>query len=257
MVDVLRWVTGVVGNYNTKDPVVNTRLTQLKTYSPERLDTPRPEMAFPDQNPCKTALQNRNTRMTRLARRIGILAIGTLLLAGWTPGGKLLDHSYRPLSGKTPVNLQKDYGGKVLLVVNTASKCGFTPQFEGLEALHARYKAKGFAVLGFPSGDFMAQEFTDEKQIQEFCTLTYGVKFPMFQKVHVKGDKATPFYKSLKKASGDAPKWNFHKYLVSRDGQVVGSFGSRTTPDDKTLIAAIERELAAVPVVKAAQVRVK
>ena len=155
----------------------------------------------------------------------------------------MLDHSYRTLSGKTPVNLRKQYGGRVLLVVNTASKCGFTPQFEGLEALHAKYKAKGFAVLGFPSGDFMEQEFADEKKIQEFCTLTYGVKFPMFQKVHVKGAEATPLYKSLEKAAGEAPKWNFHKYLVARDGRVVASYGSRTKPDDKTLVAAIEREL--------------
>ncbi|MDQ3039126.1 MAG: glutathione peroxidase [Pseudomonadota bacterium] len=189
--------------------------------------------------------------MTTLVKRTWALAIGVLLLAGWATGSQLLNHSYRPLTSKTPVNLQKNYGGKVLLVVNTASKCGFTPQFEGLEALHAKYKAKGFAVLGFPSGDFMAQEFTDEKQIQEFCTLTYGVKFPMFQKVHVKGGEATALYKKLEKASGEAPKWNFHKYLVSRDGRVVGSYGSRTTPDDKALVAAIERELAAAPAVKA------
>ena len=188
--------------------------------------------------------------MTIRTLRISTLAIGALLLAGWTSGSELLDHSYRPLTGKTAVNLQTAYGGKVLLVVNTASKCGFTPQFEGLEALHAKYRGRGFAVLGFPSGDFKEQEFTDEKKIQEFCTLTYGVKFPMFQKVHVKGDDATALYKSLEKASGDAPKWNFHKYLVSRDGRVVGSYGSRTTPDDKALVAAIERELAAEPAVK-------
>jgi len=179
------------------------------------------------------------------------LMIGALLLVGWASGSsKLLEHSYRPLSGKTPINLQQQYGGQVVLIVNTASKCGFTPQFEGLEALHAKYKAKGFAVLGFPSGDFMDQEFTDEKKIQQFCTLTYGVKFPMFQKVHVKGAGTTPLYRSLEKASGEAPKWNFHKYLVSRDGQVVGSYGSRTTPDDKALVAAIERELAGRTAVK-------
>ena len=237
--DVLRWVSGVVVNYNTKDQAVNTRLTQLKTYfliATHRLS------------------RMKGPHMKTQGKPIWSLAISVLLLAGWTSGGQLLDHSYRPLSGKTPVNLQKNYSGQVLLVVNTASKCGFTPQFEGLEALHAKYKTKGFAVLGFPSGDFMAQEFTDEKQIQEFCTLTYGVKFPMFEKVHVKGDEATALYKALEKASGDAPKWNFHKYLVSRDGRVVGSYGSRTKPDDKSLVAAIERELAAAPVVKARQV---
>jgi glutathione peroxidase len=158
--------------------------------------------------------------------------------------GGLLEHSYRPLAGKAPVDLQKTYAGKVLLVVNTASKCGFTPQFEGLEALHAKYKDKGFAVLGFPSGDFMDQEFGDEKKIQEFCTLTYGVKFPMFEKVHVKGTQATPFYLDLIAKTGEAPKWNFHKYLIARDGRTVKSFGSRTTPDDKALVAAIEAALA-------------
>lgn len=171
-----------------------------------------------------------------------LLLLLPLAIAG--AKGGLLDRSYRPLAGKTPVNLQQVYAGKVLLVVNTASKCGFTPQFEGLEALHAKYKDKGFAVLGFPSGDFREQEFTDEKQIQEFCTLTYGVKFPMFEKVHVKGDEATPLYKDLLAITGEAPKWNFHKYLISRDGRSVASFGTRTAPDDKALVAAIEAAIA-------------
>jgi glutathione peroxidase len=159
--------------------------------------------------------------------------------------GDLLDRSFRPLAGKTPVNLQQAHGGKVLLVVNTASKCGFTPQFEALEALHAKYGGQGFAVLGFPSGDFKAQEFTDEKQIREFCTLTYGVKFPMFEKVHVVGDDATPLYRDLARAAGEAPKWNFHKYLLGRDGRIVASFGSRTEPDAKAVVEAIEAALKA------------
>lgn len=170
--------------------------------------------------------------------------VSAVLVSGLAlAAGGLLDRSYRPLTGKTPVNLQQQYGGKVLLVVNTASKCGLTPQFEALEALNAKYQQQGFAVLGFPSGDFKNQEYGDEKQIQEFCTLTYGVKFPMFEKVHVKGDEATPLYRDLIKATGDTPEWNFHKYLISRDGKVVGSFASRTVPDDKALVAAIEREL--------------
>ena len=169
-----------------------------------------------------------------------LVAVSSVVTAA---SGGLLDRSYRPLAGKTDVHLGKTYAGQVLLVVNTASKCGFTPQFEALEGLHARYKTRGFAVLGFPSGDFMAQEFSDEKEIQEFCTLTYGVKFPMFQKVHVKGDEATPFYKALAKAAGEAPKWNFHKYLIGRDGKVVASFGSRTKPDAPEVIAAIEAAL--------------
>ena len=176
------------------------------------------------------------------------LAFVACLLAGaaWAAGG-LLDRSFRPLAGRTPVNLAQTYGGQVLLVVNTASKCGYTPQYEGLEALHARYAAQGFAVLGFPSGDFRDQEFEDEARIREFCTLTYGVKFPMFQRVHVVGAEATPLYRDLARQAGQAPKWNFHKYLVSREGRVVASFESRVRPDAPELVAAIERELKARP----------
>lgn len=160
-------------------------------------------------------------------------------------GEALLDHDFRPLAGKAPVNLRQTYAGNVLLVVNTASKCGFTPQFEGLEALHAKYGGKGFAVLGFPSGDFKSQEFEDEKQIQQFCMLTYGVKFPMFEKVHVVGKQATPLYRDLAEASGQAPQWNFHKYLIGRDGRLIAGYGSKTAPDDPALVAAIEAALQA------------
>ena len=103
---------------------------------------------------------------------------------------------------------------------------------------------KGFAVLGFPSNDFMGQEPGSEEQIQEFCRLTYGVKFPMFEKVHVKGSDTTPFYRALAKATGEAPKWNFHKYLIDREGRVVASFGSRTKPDDPALVGKLEALLA-------------
>ena len=176
--------------------------------------------------------------------------LGLACLLAAAPGfaaERLLDQSYRPLAGKQAVNLGKAYGGKVLLIVNTASKCGFTPQFEALEAIHAKYKDRGFAVLGFPSGDFKAQEFDDEKQIQEFCTLTYGVKFPMFEKVHVVGPRATPLYRGLKAATGAEPKWNFHKYLVGRDGRVIAHYGSTTRPDDAAIITAIETALRAMP----------
>ncbi len=157
----------------------------------------------------------------------------------------LLDVSYRPLAGKAPVNLKKAYAGQVLLIVNTASKCGYTPQYEGLESLHQRYAGQGFSMLGFPSNDFKGQEPGSEKEIQEFCTLTYGVKFPMFEKVVVTGDNATPLYKSLAQATGTAPAWNFHKYLIGRNGRVVANFPSKTAPDDPALVAAIERELKA------------
>ena len=157
----------------------------------------------------------------------------------------LLEQNYRELAGTRSVNLQSTYGGQVLLVVNTASKCGFTPQYEALEAMHAKYKDQGFAVLGFPSNDFMGQEPGSEKQIQEFCRLTYGVKFPMFEKVHVKGRDVTPFYKRLAAETGEAPAWNFHKYLIDRNGKVVASFGSRTKPTDPAFVAKVESLLAA------------
>ena len=161
----------------------------------------------------------------------------------------LLDVSMRPLAGKQPVHLCDKFDGKVLLIVNTASKCGFTPQYEGLEAMHAKYEARGFAVLGFPSNEFMGQEPGTEEQIKEFCTLTYGVKFPMFEKTTVKGDDASVLYKRLKEATGEQPAWNFHKYLVDRNGKVVKSVGTRTKPDDKEVVGLVEK-LIAEPVPK-------
>ncbi|MDV3468357.1 glutathione peroxidase [Stenotrophomonas sp. C3(2023)] len=173
-----------------------------------------------------------------------LLAAG-VLLAVPAFATDLLDVSYRPLAGKEPVNLEQRYRGQVLLVVNTASKCGFTPQYEGLEKLNQDLKNRGFAVLGFPSNDFKGQDPGSEQEIQEFCTLTYGVKFPMFEKVHVIGAQATPLYQRLTAASGVAPAWNFHKYLIGRDGRLIAQFPSRVTPDDPQLKAAIERALAA------------
>lgn len=175
-----------------------------------------------------------------------VLVFSMLLVAPASAAGPaLLDVDYRPLAGKTPVNLAQQHAGKVLLVVNTASKCGFTPQYEGLEALHQQYGAQGFAVLGFPSNDFRNQELGSEAQIQEFCTLTYGVKFPMYEKVHVLGAQATPLYQRLASATGTQPGWNFHKYLIGRDGRVVGNWASKVEPQDPALVAAIERELKA------------
>jgi glutathione peroxidase len=156
---------------------------------------------------------------------------------------ELLDREFRPLAGKKAESLC-GYQGQVLLIVNTASKCGLTPQYEGLEALHERLHPRGFTVLGFPSNDFLGQEPGTEDQIREFCTLTYGVKFPMFQKTRVKGDTADPFYKRLAQQTGQAPGWNFHKYLINRKGEVVASFGSRTPPDNEELLAKIEALLA-------------
>ena len=189
-----------------------------------------------------------------MGRKWLVLLAGVMAVAPAFAGDKLLDRDFRKLAGKETVNLDQAYGGQVLLVVNTASKCGFTPQYEGLEAMYAKYKDQGFAVLGFPSNDFMGQEPGSEEDIAEFCTLTYGVKFPMFEKVQVRGSGATPLYRDLAAATGEAPGWNFHKYLIDREGKVVASFGSRTTPDDPKLVAEIEKQLARpAPAAKAAK----
>ncbi len=156
----------------------------------------------------------------------------------------LLQHSFPRLQDEKPQNLCQ-YAGKVLLVVNTASKCGFTPQYEGLEALNAKYGPRGLVVLGFPSGDFGGQELKDSKEIADFCFNTYGVKFPMFAKSSVKGASANPLYVQLIQATGKTPGWNFHKYLIGRDGKPLGSYGSNVTPSAPALVAEIEKALAA------------
>ena len=161
----------------------------------------------------------------------------------------VLDHTVRELAGDKQVNLCEAYKGQVLLIVNTASKCAFTGQYEGLEAMHAKYLEQGFSVLGFPSGDFADQEYNQENKIQEFCRLTYGVKFPMFEKSHVRGDYANPVFSDLIKATGVAPKWNFYKYLVGRDGKVIDVYSSMTSPESSGLVKQLEAALA-VPIDK-------
>ena len=155
----------------------------------------------------------------------------------------LLQHSFNRLQDEKPQNLCQ-YAGKVLLVVNTASYCGFTPQYEGLEALYAKYASRGLVVLGFPSNDF-AQESGSNEQIAELCFNTYGVKFPMFTPTKVSGTQANPLYLTLAQATGKSPTWNFHKYLVDRQGKPVAAYGSRVTPADPALRAAIEKALGA------------
>jgi glutathione peroxidase len=154
----------------------------------------------------------------------------------------LLNQRFNRLQDEAPQNLCQ-YSGKVALVVNTASYCGFTTQYEGLEKLHAQYASKGLVVLGFPSNDFGNQEPGDSKQIADFCFNTYGVKFPMFSKTSVTGADANPLHKELARITGTAPKWNFHKYLIGRDGKVVGHYPSKVTPGDKRLVGDIERAL--------------
>jgi glutathione peroxidase len=151
---------------------------------------------------------------------------------------QLLDRNMQTLDERTQSLCQ--YAGKVLLVVNTASECGYTPQYEGLEALYRKYKTKGLVVLGFPMNDFGGQEPGSNKEISTFCVNQYAIDFPMFAKT---GLKANPLYGDLVKSTGDAPKWNFHKYLVDRSGKRVQSFGTKVEPSDAKLVGAIERLL--------------
>jgi glutathione peroxidase len=142
-----------------------------------------------------------------------------------------------------------DYAGKVILAVNVASKCGFTPQYAGLQALHDKYAEQGFTVLGFPSNQFFNQEPGSAEQIQEFCSLNYGVSFPLFAKLDVKGAKQHPLYAILSESADDAGKngnvvWNFEKFLVGRDGRVLRRFRSKTVPEDPKVVEAIQSALA-------------
>jgi glutathione peroxidase len=155
----------------------------------------------------------------------------------------LLDTALPTLSDDKPESICQ-YKGKVLLVVNTASQCGYTPQYEGLEKLYEKYKDKGLVVLGFPSNDFGGQEPGSNKEIAKFCEANYGVSFPMFTKTSVTRSPVNPFYEKLMKATGARPGWNFHKYLVDRKGARALSFETGVEPDDPKLAKEIERLLA-------------
>ena len=159
---------------------------------------------------------------------------------------KLLDHPFQPLIGSGPKSLC-EYAGKVVLVVNTASRCAYTPQYLGLDALHRDYGPRGLVVVGFPSNDFGGQEPGSAKQIADFCETTYGVKFPLHAKTQVRGARAHPVYRALRAQTGKSPIWNFHKYLIDRQGTRALAFSSDVRPDDATLTAAIERLLAETP----------
>ena len=155
----------------------------------------------------------------------------------------LLDHRAATIRGE-PADLCQ-YAGKVVLVVNTASYCGYTGQYQGLESLYQRYRERGLVVLGVPSNDFGAQEPGSNEQVADFCERTYKVRFPMLAKAVVTGPRATPLFRGLAGKTGQSPKWNFHKYLVGRDGQALGSFPSAVAPEDARLVAAVEKALAA------------
>lgn len=157
-------------------------------------------------------------------------------------GKSLYDFSFRSIDGEDlPLSTFK---GKALLVVNTASRCGFTKQYEGLQSLYEDYQDRGLVVLGVPSNDFMGQEPGSNEDIKAFCETTFGITFPMTEKVSVKGKDAHPFYLwASAQEKGGAPAWNFHKYLFSPDGVLVSSYGSRTAPDDRGFVAAIDAAL--------------
>ena len=158
----------------------------------------------------------------------------------------LLRHTFNSLQTGKPQSLCQ-YKGKVLLVVNTATYCGYTHQYEGLEALYRKYKDRGLVVLGFPSNDYGSQEPGTNREIAEFCRTTYGIEFPMFEKVTGVRVVANPLYAELAARTGQAPQWNFHKYLVDRSGNRVQSFGSDVEPGQREFATAIERLLADRP----------
>jgi glutathione peroxidase len=155
----------------------------------------------------------------------------------------VLDREFPNLRDE-PVSLC-EFRGKVLLIVNTASECGYTPQYEGLEGLYRRYRDKGFAVLGFPANDFGGQEPGSNKQIAQFCRVNYGITFPMFAKTSVVGVNANPLFRELAAKTGKPPRWNFHKYLLDRVGQPAAVFESAVEPADPRVTAQIEKLLVA------------
>jgi glutathione peroxidase len=178
------------------------------------------------------------------------LIVATALLAWTNPAHAnsaaacpaILDHTMPRLQDDQPQNLCQ-YAGKVVLVVNTASACGFTPQYESLQKLNERYASRGLVILGFPSADFR-QEPRDNKGIAEQCFDVFGVRFPMFAKTGVVGQSANPLFVALTRETGEAPKWNFHKYLIDRQGRAVASFPSAVDPLDRRLTSRIEQLLA-------------
>jgi glutathione peroxidase len=178
------------------------------------------------------------------AQPTGVVNPRPLVAASPAPAScpALLKQSFKRLQDEAPQDLCQ-YAGKVLLVVNTASYCGYTRQYEGLEKLYAKYSPRGLVVLGFPSNDFK-QEASSTKEIADLCYNTYGVKFPMFAPTVVSGANANPLHAALIRQTGKEPKWNFTKYLIGRDGKVIGHFPSKVTPDDPDLVNKIEGALA-------------
>lgn len=180
-------------------------------------------------------MSNSGLRSVLVAWVVALLVPNTVNAEEQQTCASLLDYEFKVLGKDERVHLCEAYQGKLVLVVNTASKCAFTPQYDGLEALYDKYQDRGLVVLGFPSNDFAGQEPGTEKQISNFCRLTYGVKFPMFEKVHAAKASASPFYQALAARAGEFPQWNFHKYLIGPDGNLLASFKSHITPEDSRL----------------------
>jgi glutathione peroxidase len=168
-----------------------------------------------------------------------------IIMAGSALAASIYDFTLPSIDGK-PMPLA-DFKGKVVLVVNVASRCGYTPQYTALESLYEKYKGQGFVIVGFPANNFGAQEPGTNQEIKTFCSRTYNVTFPMYSKVSVKGDDQTPLYQYLTKQTGSAIagdiKWNFTKFLVDRNGNVVQRFESAVTPDSKEIVTAVEKQL--------------
>jgi glutathione peroxidase len=174
------------------------------------------------------------------------MAVLGLSVSAYAGGAQVLDHKMNDIDGKE-VDLSK-YKGEVVMIVNVASKCGLTPQYEQLVEVHKKYKDKGFTILGFPANNFMKQEPGTDAEIKSFCSTKFGVDFPMFSKISVKGDDKAPLYSELtsKESNGDFAgdiTWNFEKFLVNKEGDVVARFAPRTKPDADEVVAAIEAEL--------------
>ena len=181
--------------------------------------------------------------MIMSAAMVALLIFGGTPVMAETKCAETLNFVKRNLVGDKEVNLCQEYQGKVVLIVNTASKCGFTHQYEGLEALYRKYKDRGLVVLGFPSNDFGKQEPGTAQEIQAFCKNTYGIEFPMFEKTTVTQRNAEPIYQTLGRLSGEFPQWNFHKYLIGRDGKLVASFPSKMDPQSASVTQQIEKLL--------------
>ena len=190
--------------------------------------------------------------LTRLFRRCAlatytVAAVFISFSVSTLQANAILDVEIRHLASTKVSNLQTEFGDQVLLVVNTASKCAYTPQLRELETLHNRFSRQNFSVLGFPSNDFASQDPGTEAQIADVCYVNYGVTFPMFEKISVRGEDAHTFFRSLSAISGSDPAWNFHKYLVYRGGERVIAFPSHTTPNSPELLSAIEAALDSLP----------